>query len=362
MGDIDLDILSIDAKIKTNFEKEKKILPEYKKRLKELKITLEKGVSLRIRSDLKKNICDLEEKIRKIESEKEKNFYTVDTAKHIADYKRILSTPIKISFMGKCKKNNKEKKKVVNRFLKAAQRYEDVVMTPSEKKIKNICENCKSENLDIVDECIFICIDCGVQKENLVHATSYNDINRVNMSTKYSYDRIVHFKDGINQYQGKQNSTVPQEVYDALEKAFRDHHLLEGKEGDKKEIRFRKIKKKHIFMFLKELKMSKHYENVNLIYYNFTGRKPDDISYLKDKLLTDFELFMETYDELFKDKIERTNFLNTQNVLYHLLCRHRHPCKRDDFAMLKTMDRQIFQDDIIRKCFEHRGWNMNSSF
>ena len=35
-----------------------------------------------------------------------------------------------------------------------------------------------------------------------------------------------------------------------------------------------------------------------------TGKKPDDISYLEDKLLIDFDILVETYDKHFKNKVD----------------------------------------------------------
>ena len=71
----------------------------------------------------------------------------------------------------------------------------------------------------------------------------------------------------LNQYQGKQNSTVDQNVYDELLDQFRKHHLLVGNSKTPKEERCKNITKEHIHLFLKELEYSKHYENVNLIHY-----------------------------------------------------------------------------------------------
>ena len=81
------------------------------------------------------------------------------------------------------------------------------------------------------------------------------------------YDRKIHFRDCINQYQGKQNSTVLQIVYDGLEEQFDKHHLLVGDKNSPKEIRFSNITKEHVSIFLKELDHTKHYENTNLIHY-----------------------------------------------------------------------------------------------
>ena len=50
--------------------------------------------------------------------------------------------------------------------------------------------------------------------------SSYKDVERVNMATikitKYTYDRKIHFRDCINQFQGKQNATIDKKVYDKL--------------------------------------------------------------------------------------------------------------------------------------------------
>jgi hypothetical protein len=170
------------------------------------------------------------------------------------------------------------------------------------------------------------------------------------------YDRKIHFRDCINQYQGKQNSTINQKVYDDLEKQFELHHLLVGDKSTPKNIRFSNIKKEHISIFLKELEYTKHYENINLIHYNITGNKPDDIGYLEDKLLEDFDILTELYDKKFKH-IDRKNFINTQYVLYQLLLRHKHPCNKNDFSILKTIDRKTFHDDIMKDLFIDLGWN-----
>ena len=200
------------------------------------------------------------------------------------------------------------------------------------------------------------CLICSVEQVVLKNVSSYRDINRINISSKYQYDRKIHFRDCINQYQGKQNSTVSQNVYDDLEEQFDKHHLLFGDKNSPKEVRFKNITKEHISIFLKELDYTKHYENINLIHYNITGKKPDDIGYIEDKLLDDFDVLTDIYDKTYKN-IDRKNFINTQYVLYQLLLRHRHTCKKEDFSILKTIDRKTFHDDICKKLFCILGWN-----
>jgi hypothetical protein len=208
-----------------------------------------------------------------------------------------------------------------------------------------------------MEEGACICPECGAQQELTQTTTSYKDADRVNISAKYTYDRKVHFRDCINQYQGKQNCTIDQKVYDDLTDIFERHRLLVGDKNTDKKIRYSKITKEHVLMFLKELNYNKHYENVILIHSNMTGNKPDDISHLEDRLLADFDILVDTYDNHFKNKVERVNFISTQYVLYQLLLKYKHPCKKEDFVILKTMERKNFHDYIMSELFMLIGWS-----
>lgn len=357
------DILSIDATINSNFEKENLKLPEYEEKLQDIERSLQlENLRPRVRNSLEKNREELKKKINDIQTSSTYNFYMIESAALLDQYRTILESPMRMSFIGKPIRNDKEKQKVINSYLEVARKYMDIKIELPEKKQKIICSNCTNrKDFDIVDENIYICIYCSAQQVVLKHISSYKDIDRVNISSRYMYDRKVHFRDCINQYQGKQNCTIFQKVYDELENQFELHHLLIGKADTPKEIRFKNITKEHIGIFLKELEYTKHYENINLIYYNLTGNKPDDISYLEDKLLDDFDALTELYDKRFKN-IDRKNFINTQYVLYQLLSRHKHPCVKEDFTILKTIDRKSFHDDVCKVLFEQLGWNHNPYF
>jgi len=361
-----LDILSIDACIRQEFSDEYNKLDEYNEKLLDLKKTSEKdNLSVRTMKNLEQNINQLETQIADVSSQKKLYFYIAETTHLLQKYKKILQTPIKMSFMGRQRKKNKEKLKVISEYLSIAQNYTSLNIELPAKGKKVVCNNCPNKkSFDIIDDSIYICLQCGAQQEVLLHTSSYKDIDRINISAKYTYDRKVHFRDCINQYQGKQNSTIDQKVYIDLEDQFYRHHLLVGDKNTPKEMRFSKIEKDHIHLFLKELEYTKHYENVNLIHYHLTGKKPDDISYLEDKLLDDFDALTELYDKKFKNKpgFNRKNFINTQYVLYQFLLRYRHPCKKDDFTILKTVDRKSFHDDVAKKCFMELGWNHHPLF
>ena len=359
----EIDILSIDSKIQQKFEEDKNNLVEYKEKLKDLNRTLEmNNLKTRVRKTLEKSKSDIEERIERIESNTDLNFYIMESAELLDQYKKILESPMKLNFMGKAVKNDKEKQNVIVEYLKVAEKYIDLDVKLPSKKFRVVCQNCSNKkDFDIIDGNVYVCTECSAEQVVLKNISSYRDIDRINITSKYMYDRRIHFRDCMNQYQGKQNCTIPPKVYSDLEDQFRSHHLLVGDENSPKEVRFSRITKEHVSMFLKELEYTKHYENVNLIHYNLTGVKPDDIGYLEDQLLDDFDLLTELYDKNFKN-IDRKNFINTQYVLFQLLNRHKHKCNKEDFSILKTIDRKSFHDDIIRVLFEQMGWNYDPIF
>lgn len=367
-------ILSIDAKIRQEFRNEMDSIPSYKERISELSKLLSDGLargdlSSRTKSNLVANIEDTKQKIESISANERFNFYVSDTAKFIEAYIKILREPVKVSFTGTTaiSTSEKEKEKITAEYLEVASKYMSADMkkelefsAPPSVKIE--CNNClNKKSFEIIDGNLYICTMCGSQQSILLHTSSYKDVDRVNIATKYTYDRKVHFRDCINQYQGKQNTTIDPKIYADLEFEFEKHHLLVGDKNTPRKDRFKNIEKRHVSLFLKELEYGmKHYENINLIYTTLTGKPLDDISALENTLLEDFDQLTDLYDRKIRDgsiKIDRTSFINKHHVLFQLLHHHRHPCKKEDFPPLKTLERQILHDDICSVLFAELGWN-----
>lgn len=351
-------VLAIDEKIRQKFESDYSKLPSYKEKLADLEKSLgSESLSARLRIRIEGEYERLAKYIQQAESRAELNFYIAESVQIIEEYKAILRKPIKMNFMGRPNKGNKDKKRLVRKYLEIARKYLDITSEEDSKQRAVTCENCNNrKDFDIINRTTYICTNCFAQQTVMKHNSSYNDIDRVNISSKYMYDRKVHFRDCIKQYQGKQNCTIPDIVYTKLEEQFNKHHLLCGTKDDPYEERFQNITKNHILMFLKDLGYSNHYENVHLIHSTLTGIKADDISHLEDQLLDDFDALTDLYDRKFKH-INRKNFINTQYVLYQLLLRHKHPCKKEEFIILKTIDRKLFHDEVCQELFTHLGWN-----
>lgn len=195
-------ILQIDKNIRSKFMKEHEKISKYKKQLLEINISLNnEELKQKIRTNLLKVKDDLEDKITKLEEQTNLNFYLSETLTLLEKYKKILKKPIKINFMGKSKQNNTEKDELCKKYIDIASKYIDIKIKNKNKSIS--CNNCDNKKyFEIIDENIYICEKCCSEQMVIRHNSSFKDIDRVNISSQYMYDRKVHFKDGVNQYQG----------------------------------------------------------------------------------------------------------------------------------------------------------------
>ena len=74
--------------------------------------------------------------------------------------------------------------------------------------------------------------------------------------------------------------------------------------------------------------------------------------------MDDFLILSDLYDKKYKqeEQTDRKSFMNTQHTLYQLLRNRGHKCKKEDFHILKTIDRKEFHDDTFSELFHQLGW------
>jgi hypothetical protein len=314
------------------------------------------------------------EKNKKTVTQDLKNFYLLDTIELIEEYKDTLKTPIKISFVSnntsKQNQHTPEKTSIIQSYINKIKEYDQRIVQPvtstNASSQEQKCMNCSSifitESTEF--EGIMICLDCGSQETTLNLANSirinHNDSKRINICSKYSYDKKSHFLNCINQYQGRHKSGVDPEVIQAVEKELVKYNLVDTTKSTKA-LKYKNVTKEHILLFVKELRLTKCYGDINLIHHIITDYPLNDISHLTEKLLQDFDQFVQMHYKLFPNDTERKNF-NYQHLLYQLLMRHKYPCNPAEFNFLKTIDRKYYHDEICRTIFENLGWNYSSLF
>ena len=345
------DILKIHNNIILNFENENEKLETYKKQLSIL-LNNDNCFSPKYKNEITQKIHDVGRKINNIENNIDYNFFILETQEILDQYKKLLHSPLKVSFFGKKSEPNEQNltktRKLFLKYIQIVKKYtkEDLRLNETLLEQNENCSNCNSVETSIYEN-EQTCMDCGNVDEVLTTTRSSRDIERVNISTKYSYDRQVHFKECIDKFQGKY-TYIDDKVFNDIQKSL---------DLNKFEHPYTNLTKNHILLFLKEHKHGKHYFDVNYIYSYYTNKPKHNISHLEEQLLQDFELLLNLYNVEYKDDKTRKNFINTHYVLFQLLKRHKYQCQKEDFNILKTHEKRIYHDEVIKHLFMKLNWN-----
>lgn len=417
---MNVDILTIHHEIIEYLQHPREDLLE-RQRLKELKTEFantKDKLSSSVVSNLQKEIDVMEIHFRQMEDSSLLNFYLLFAVPIIEAYKKACTKPVQVSFMARqnseMRERQQEKEGLIERYIFLTHRFfhrfpslkhilENLVQyhpheceggarggdggvgyttttssscTPSKGRQSNdnksspadrcvlVCDQCQNtKDFEMYDN-QSVCKECGTVLDQFQNnVLSFKDIERVNISSKYTYDRRTHFRDCFYQFQGKQNVTIPPSLYEEITHQLLAHGIIPTNYQDlPKEMAFERVEKEHINIFLKDSKFVKHYEDAVLIYHTLTGKPVPDLSYLEEDLMTDFDVLVDRYDKKYKHNTDRKNFINTQYVLFQLLRRHKYPCQKEDFNILKTIDRKYYHDEICSELFAELGWNFQPLF
>lgn len=104
---------------------------------------------------------------------------------------------------------------------------------------------------------------------------------------------------------------------------------------------------------IKSTKISKYYEHVYLIANHYWGWTPNDISYLEEKLMSDYDSTQRVYNRLSHE--ERKAALNTQLRLYVQLLALDYPCQKSDFKFPKSQTSLDFFQRMWKIMCEETG-------
>ncbi len=343
-------ILSLDIKIQKRLKEEKMNIYIHKKSLKDKIKQFKKENDIRKIKSLQNEIYELNKTIEDIENDKNLITYLTSSQELVNEYLEFLKIPIHINFSKKKNKSTAKKAdELWNNFIEVAKKYltKEEYQQLIKKKLENddiCCKEIDSENS--------ICSKCGKQITRLDLNSTYKDIDRINIIQSVNYERITHFRDAFNQFQGKQNTHISPEVFIKVNDKLNKNELILNNSKTKEEA-YKNVKIEHIRMFLGETGNSKQYENCHLIWSLITGRELLNLSHIEDKILEDFIELCKVYDSF---DFDRDNFLNAQFVIYQLLNKNGIKVKETDFHMLKTVERRMLYNNMYGKCCEILNW------
>lgn len=291
---------------------------------------------------------EIKEIIEELKSDTTFDKYISVSEKILQKISETLKKPVKKFFFSKKKPQDTTTQNINSLIENYVELLKEIApININQEEEKHTCE-CGNTTDFILSEMGITCEICGIEKNQLNIQTCFKDTERVNLNQKYKYKRIVHFKDTLYQFQGKQNKTITEKVYEDI-KGWLFRHNIVDESGD-----YSKITKTQIKLALSETKNNSYYEDIKLIHSNLTGIPCRDLSTIELLLLEDFQKFIDVFDTLVLD---RKSILNSQYVLYQFLKRYNVDVEEEDFEFLKSKDKLRFHDEVYQICAEMLSWN-----
>jgi hypothetical protein len=207
------------------------------------------------------------------------------------------------------------------------------------------CQNCGKDMIFNMNEAYISCPSCGYQDFVLIDSDkpSYKDPPRE--ISYYAYKRINHFNEWLAQFQAKESTEIPQEIFDGI--------LMELKKERITNMASLKLSK--LREILRKLKYNKYYEHIPHILNRLNGQNAPVMSRDNEEKLR--HMFREIQPSFQKHcPSERSNFLSYSYVLYKFC----ELLELDDFLpsfpLLKNRDKLYMQDKIWQKICSDLKW------
>ena len=339
----------------TNIENEKNNITKYNSEL----ILLKKTYEMNFKKQNFDNLYMLTEKINKI-TEKIYNiengtemseylFNSIDFIKKIDDFEHVAVDETNndgiFRYITMDSKNNKGE--MYKSYMETCFPNE-VPRNSTGAKINEFrCKDCNKKTTNDISSGITICFNCGLTDNyNISTLPEWNYSETHEYIKPYSYKRTNHFKEWINQIQGREGTIIPTNVLNLIIGEIKKERLR-----DKSLVTYHKVKE-----FLKKLKLNKYYEHIPNIIHKITGNRQLIInSELQEKLIDMFNEIQVPFEKHCPK--DRKNFLSYSYTLYKFF----QLLKKDDyliyFPLLKSREKLFEQENIWKKICVELKWD-----
>jgi hypothetical protein len=243
---------------------------------------------------------------------------------------------------------NEKKENVIGTYM---MNVNDKYIEPT---ISSVSDNkCKKCNLSMVYSLLtseLICNKCGFTETIIITSdrSSYKDPPRE--ANYFAYKRINHFNEWLAQFQAKESTEIPEEIYSNIYKEIKKNVNLNIQLITS--IQLRKI--------LKKLNYNKYYENIPHIINVLNGKKAPSLTRNEEEHLR--SLFKEIQIPFSNNCPEdRKNFLSYSYVLHKFCELLEYDYLLTHFPLLKSREKLIQQDKIWKLICRDLNWEFIAS-
>jgi len=240
------------------------------------------------------------------------------------------------------------------KYKSKAKMYEDYLLLTDEN-FENLniekhatidfCNICGIEKTLYMSEGKMICNKCGDESFILIDSDkpSYKEPPRE--ISYFAYKRINHFNEWLAQFQAKESTDIPQEVYNQIIAELKKERI-----EDMKTLTPPKLRE-----ILKKLKKNKYYEHVPHIINRLNGEPPPTISRETEEELRRMFKEIQVPFHKFCPK-SRKNFLSYSYVLHKFVQLLELDEFTDCFILLKSREKLHQQDQIWKDICNYLKW------
>lgn len=240
--------------------------------------------------------------------------------------------------------NENNRAELLERYLSFTD--ENYIDNSVANKDPTTCTFCGNEDLQLyVNESLYCCETCWTVKKVITdnEKPSYKDPPKE--ISYFSYKRINHYTEWLNQIQGKETTDIPEEVFEAILAELKKQRITD----------FKTISRQKIKEILKKLKVNKYYEHIPFILNRITGNPNPYLSVeLENKLKEMFALIQVPF--LRHAPLIRKNFLSYSYVLHKFIQLLGQDSLLQYFPLLKSREKLMQQEVIWRKICEDLNW------
>lgn len=352
-----------------NLEAEhKKMLTKFRKQtLQKNKLTTEKNrlvlelkdiTDKKRKTQIQKKLETLNKKISKLTVDNDKKDYFLNTSKMLYDYYKKDSREGNIPVIQQESEEVKKKSGSIHDILRVVKVSNKstildnymYTLDPSyqmsiiEVDSENVCP-CGQELTLKRSEGELVCMSCGQSSDYVIDSEKKSYKNVPPDITYFAYKRMNHFNELIAQFQAKETTNIPPEVYTLIKNELKKKRVYNYDTLDFKLMR----------ELLKKLKLTQYYDHVPHIIHKLNGLPILTLSREQEQRLRG--MFKEIQEPFLKCSPDsRRNFLNYHYTFYKLFELLGLYEFLPSIPLLKSKEK-LFEHDKIWKCMcEELDW------
>jgi hypothetical protein len=205
------------------------------------------------------------------------------------------------------------------------------------------CKECNIEKTLDLGESTFVCIICGDSEEIIL------DEDR--QIKEYSpYQRKNHFKEWLNQFQAKESTEIPENIFVEIISELNKNRIKNLKN----------LNRDNMKLILKKLGYNNLYEHIPFIINKLTGLEAPTITRNVEKKFIDMFSKIQDPWEIYKPT-GRKNFLSYSYVLHKFCQLLELDNLLTSFPLLKSIKNLKEQEDVWEKICKYLKWEFISS-